>query len=137
MKSVGRVGEEKWVSYSEVVERKPLPDLETEEVSSCSAAANSEDWGPWQLRKEVERSSEGLLLKLDYDEVLNSWSDKGSLFINGRGGPPPLHHHEDAQIVPEINSELLGPDSAIHNVRSSSFSSSILISLGNTTGINC
>ncbi|KAK4783584.1 hypothetical protein SAY86_007958 [Trapa natans] len=115
----GEEEEEKWVSYNEVVERKtPAADQEAEEVSSCSAAAaNSEDCcrGPWKLMGEAERSSEGLLLKLNYDEVLNSWSEKGSLFIDDRGGPPPLHHHEDAQTVPEINSGHLGPDSAINN----------------------
>ncbi|KAK4754864.1 hypothetical protein SAY87_008621 [Trapa incisa] len=116
--------EEKWVSYNEVVERKPpTADQEPEEVSSCTAAAaNSKDfcWGPWQLAREAERSSQGLLLllKLDYDEILNSWSDKGSLFIDDHGGPPPLHHHEDAETIPEINSEHLDPDSAINKGQS-------------------
>ncbi|WCJ21244.1 B-box type zinc finger protein with CCT domain [Euphorbia peplus] len=54
--------EDRWVSYWEVVEKK----LDQEEVSSCSSVGGG-----------------GLVgLKLDYQHILNVWSDKGSLFIN-------------------------------------------------------
>lgn len=36
--------------------------------------------------------SQGLSLKLDYEEILTAWSDKGSLYINGEG----------PQVVPEL-----------------------------------
>ncbi|OWM71479.1 hypothetical protein CDL15_Pgr005666 [Punica granatum] len=130
MKSGGREEEEKWVSYNEVVERKAQPDQEPEEVSSCSAAANSSDrdrgQGCWQRqpRGEGERWSGGLLLKLDYEEILNSWSDKGSLFIGYNGGPLHYHHHEAPQRVPELNAEHPGLDSTVNNGLSDRWGSS-------------
>ncbi|ERN13710.1 uncharacterized protein LOC18441957 [Amborella trichopoda] len=32
-----------------------------------------------------EEVNQGLCLKLDYEEILNAWSDKGSLYIEGEG----------------------------------------------------
>lgn len=123
MKSRARDKEEKWVSFSELVERKPTPDLEPEEVSSCAAAFNGADDGrlgssSWQPKGEAGRLTRQLLLKLDYEEVLSSWCDKGSLFINDNDGHLHQLHHEAAQTVPEINDEFLGPESAIDTVRS-------------------
>lgn len=59
------VSEEKWVVYSEVVERK----RSREEMSGLCYR------------------SQGLLLKLDYEEILNAWSDKGPLYIEGETTP--------------------------------------------------
>ncbi|XP_058093858.1 uncharacterized protein LOC131239934 isoform X2 [Magnolia sinica] len=55
------VSEEKWVLYSDVVEEN-----KEEEISSYS----------YNRQQEF-----GLSLKLDYQEILNAWSDKGSLYI--------------------------------------------------------
>ncbi|KAI3474946.1 hypothetical protein Pfo_030257 [Paulownia fortunei] len=72
--------EEKWVFYSEVVERK----VKEEEVSSSVVDL----WRATDDRTGIQRLS----LKLDYEEILNSWSDKGPLYI----------HAESSQIVPDI-----------------------------------
>lgn len=61
--------EETWVSLSEVVKE--------EEVSSTRGAGT------------IKR----LLLKLDYEEIIDAWSNKGSLYIDP----------ETPQIVPDIN----------------------------------
>lgn len=66
--------EEKWVCYSEVVEKKE------EEVTSSAADL-------W-----CKSHSQGLSLKLDYQEILNAWSGKGPLFIEG----------ESPQTVPDL-----------------------------------
>ncbi|XP_057491017.1 zinc finger protein CONSTANS-LIKE 7-like [Actinidia eriantha] len=62
---------EKWVCYSEVVE----------EVTSCAA----------DLRDTIR--TRGLSLKLDYQEIMNVWSDKGPLYI----------HVESPQTVPDLH----------------------------------
>lgn len=43
---------------------------------------------------------QGLSLKLDYDEILSAWSDKGSLFIDANSGH---------QVVPEVYHTLSSP----------------------------
>ncbi|XAR51942.1 hypothetical protein NMG60_11006753 [Bertholletia excelsa] len=68
--------EEKWVCYSEVVERRE------EEVTSCAAD---------QMCK-VETG--GLSLKLDYQKILSAWSGKGPFFV---------HDPESPQIVPDVH----------------------------------
>lgn len=77
---------EKWVCYSEVVEKKEL-----EEVTSCSAA---DTW--------CTKRTQGLLsLKLDYQEIMNAWSHKGPLYIEGESPPqtvPDLHDDHGANV---------------------------------------
>ncbi|KAF8390556.1 hypothetical protein HHK36_025083 [Tetracentron sinense] len=75
--------EVKWVSYSDVVEKKE------EEVSSC--AADVPDL----------KETQGLLLKLDYQEILNVWSNKAPLYIEG----------ECPQTVPDVLDDSLAHDS--------------------------
>ncbi|XP_065879966.1 protein CHLOROPLAST IMPORT APPARATUS 2-like [Euphorbia lathyris] len=88
--------EDRWVSYWEVVEKK-----DQEEVSSCSYS-----------------EKKGLVgLKLDYEHILNVWSDKAPLYINGLGDSPQtvpdllqLHHSTGIEggnlwKVPEIEME--------------------------------
>ncbi|CAK9180449.1 unnamed protein product [Ilex paraguariensis] len=74
--------EEKWVCYSEVVERKE------EEVTSSAV----------DHLKQRNRIHQGLSLKLDYEEILNAWSQKGSLYI----------HAEPPQTVPDLHEDFLG-----------------------------
>ncbi|RYR54569.1 hypothetical protein Ahy_A06g029877 [Arachis hypogaea] len=67
--------EERWVCYSEVVEKKET----MEEVTSYCGT-----------------TSFGLLsLKLDHEGILNAWSDKGSLYIAGEAPQtvPDFHNH--------------------------------------------
>ncbi|KAL3526356.1 hypothetical protein ACH5RR_011012 [Cinchona calisaya] len=78
--------EEKWVSLSEVVERRG-----DEEVSSRGAADLG---GCWRNQR--------LSLKLDYEEILNAWSDKGPLYIHGAVDSP--------QTVPDIHDHFLASD---------------------------
>ncbi|KAF5739582.1 hypothetical protein HS088_TW12G00791 [Tripterygium wilfordii] len=83
--------EEKWVCYAEVVEEIKK---EQEEVSSCCCATDHHDsW--WQDLDHHRRSSSGgpstsLVLKLDYKEILNAWSDRGPLYV-------------DEQVVPDLH----------------------------------
>ncbi|KAK2413722.1 CCT motif family protein [Trifolium repens] len=58
--------EERWVSYSEVVEEKKEM---MEEVNSCVVGI------------ETMSFFGSLSLKLDHDGILNAWSDKGSLYV--------------------------------------------------------
>ena len=70
--------EEKWVCYSEVVEKKE------EEVTSCAADLF------------YKSNTQGLSLKLDYQEILNAWSGKGPLFVEG----------ESPQTVPDLANDI-------------------------------
>lgn len=74
--------EEKWICYSEVVEKKKKKV--DEEVSSCFA----------DVRDSV-RTRQRLSLKLDYQEILNAWSDKGPLYVEG----------ECPQTVPDLHDD--------------------------------
>ncbi|KAL1553345.1 hypothetical protein AAHA92_14035 [Salvia divinorum] len=74
-------GEEKWVRYSEVVERK----VKEEEVTSSAV-----DRRP--------AAAQRVSLKLDYDEIMNAWSNKGPLFVDGG---------ETSQIVPDVKHHFL------------------------------
>ena len=81
------LSDERWVSYWEVVEKKEL-----EEVSSSSCYGVADTSG--KIPQAQDDNKKGLVgLKLDYQEILNAWSDKGSLFIEG----------ESPQIVPDIH----------------------------------
>eukprot|EP00262_Sarcandra_glabra_P005179 TRINITY_DN16521_c0_g1_i1.p1 TRINITY_DN16521_c0_g1~~TRINITY_DN16521_c0_g1_i1.p1 ORF type:complete len:290 (-),score=27.23 TRINITY_DN16521_c0_g1_i1:649-1470(-) len=71
------LSEEKWVSYSEVVESKK--EEEVTSLGSCYPAQG------------------GLSLKLDYEEILNAWSDKGSLYIEECPQTVPDHDDTHAQ----------------------------------------
>lgn len=61
------LSEEKWVCY--------------EEVTSCSVPKTPE----YSFKKAIKKESGGgsLLLKLDYEQIISAWSDKGPLCIDG------------------------------------------------------
>ncbi|KAF8026105.1 hypothetical protein BT93_F2808 [Corymbia citriodora subsp. variegata] len=92
MKSSSRergASEEKWVCYSEViVEAEKKADME--EVTSCAADA-------WRGGRRAHQGTM-LSLKLDYQEILDAWSNKGSLFVCGVGDA----NHETPQTVPDL-----------------------------------
>ncbi|KAM3286768.1 protein CHLOROPLAST IMPORT APPARATUS 2 [Capsicum chacoense] len=77
--------EEKWVVYSDVVDVDQHSETtrKDEEVSSCP--------------RNKHHQRQQLSLKLDYDEILNAWSDKGPLYL----------HSESPQIVPDILDDFL------------------------------
>lgn len=82
--------EERWVSYSEVVESKKIKE---EEGSSCIDDDADDDAGAWcAMQVQVQKRRLLLDLKLDYQEVLNAWSDKGPLYVDG----------ESPQTVPNL-----------------------------------
>ncbi|XP_044504183.1 zinc finger protein CONSTANS-LIKE 6-like isoform X1 [Mangifera indica] len=88
-------GEEKWVSYSEVVENNRIIVKEEEVMSSsCIDDHDDVDEGAWSM-KHVQGQNKKLLLslKLDYQEILNAWSDRGPLYVDG----------ESPQTVPELH----------------------------------
>ncbi|KAF2316533.1 hypothetical protein GH714_041874 [Hevea brasiliensis] len=93
---------ERWVSYWEVVEKK-----EQEEVSSCCAAADTLEKMCTQERKEYKKGLVGL--KLDYQGIMNAWSDKGPLYIKGEESPQTVPDLHEGWTVPDIKSgEKLG-----------------------------
>ncbi|KAI3931440.1 hypothetical protein MKX01_040357 [Papaver californicum] len=87
--------EEKWVFYSEVVEKKEEEDMST---STCTP-----DSGNRYQQHLSTQISPRLSLKLDYEVIMNAWSDKGSLYIGG--------DFSSSQIVPDILDDPLTPDS--------------------------
>lgn len=88
--------EEKWVCYSEVVERKVIKE---EEVTSSAVDLRPADGGAGIRR---------VALKLDYEEIINAWSDKGPLYIDG----------ESSQIVPDLSHDhFLSHEPPFNNVR--------------------
>jgi len=72
--------EERWVSYSEVVEETKKEMME-EVNSTCVGFETTSFFG-------------SLSLKLDHDGILNAWSDKGSLYVDGFDEAP--------QTVPDL-----------------------------------
>ncbi|KAG9132225.1 hypothetical protein Leryth_017075 [Lithospermum erythrorhizon] len=84
--------EERWVSYSELVEKRTY-----EEVSSCydfvvnyqkQKRNNIND----NIINNISPKSNSLALKLDYNEIMDAWSDRGPLYIHGESS---------LQIVPD------------------------------------
>ncbi|KAL9270503.1 CHLOROPLAST IMPORT APPARATUS 2-like protein [Drosera capensis] len=87
--------EEKWVCISEVVEQKE------EEVCSCEA----EQERRWKPRGGRQRGGGGAapVLKLDYEEVINAWCDKGPLFVEAESTP-------SSRAVPDFYDDFLFRD---------------------------
>ncbi|KAK9104272.1 hypothetical protein Scep_021116 [Stephania cephalantha] len=99
---------ERWVRYSEVVEKRE----KDEEVTSCPAE---------YFTNECSTTRGGLLLKLDYQEIMDAWIDKGSLYIDGDQGPGVVpdvfddvvkreDHSESSVKVPEMSNGEEGKD---------------------------
>ncbi|KZV15157.1 hypothetical protein F511_30243 [Dorcoceras hygrometricum] len=78
--------EEKWVCYSEVVERRKIKE---EEVTSTAVDP--------RLSDDRAAAIHGLSLKLDYQEILKAWSNKGPLYVDS----------EHSQIVPDLSNDFL------------------------------
>ncbi|KAL6135850.1 hypothetical protein ACLB2K_068075 [Fragaria x ananassa] len=70
---------EKWVCYSELVKEEVELMATTSSASTCCSVGDD--------RKSHQ--DQRLALKLDYEEVLNAWSDKGSLYIKTEDGETP------------------------------------------------
>ncbi|KAJ8750201.1 hypothetical protein K2173_014116 [Erythroxylum novogranatense] len=82
---------EKWVSYCEVVKK------EQEEESSCCGGTCVAD--ALSMDMQFHGDQKGLVgLKLDYQQILNAWSDKGSLYIEG----------DSPQTVPDLHDTFYG-----------------------------
>lgn len=100
--------EEKWVCYSEVVEKKE------EEVTSTAA----DEWvekkyinkkkNKMEIIGKQKQKQKQLRLKLDYEGILNAWSDKAPLYING----------ESPQTVPNLHDDQIFSSDSLPNVRS-------------------
>ncbi|KAM4124744.1 hypothetical protein ACB094_01G254300 [Castanea mollissima] len=81
---------EKWVCYSEVVEKKQKVELE--EVSSCTRRT--------MTTTTTMMKTQGLLsLKLDYQGIMNAWSDKGPLYIEGESPQTVPVLHDEANVL--------------------------------------
>ncbi|XP_010453557.1 PREDICTED: uncharacterized protein LOC104735456 [Camelina sativa] len=74
--------EERWVSYSEVVEEV----MSRSGTPRCCGGENGNDGRP------------SLALKLDYEQIMEAWSDKGTLYVDGE--PP--------QTVPDLHASADG-----------------------------
>ncbi|KAI3713256.1 hypothetical protein L1987_71830 [Smallanthus sonchifolius] len=81
---------EKWVCYSEVVERKEIRGMSSSSSSTTSC---------YHQHNNHHRSK--LALKLDYEKIMKSWVNKGPLYIHGSSGmdaPQP-------QTVPDLHDD--------------------------------
>ncbi|EOA19424.1 hypothetical protein CARUB_v10001375mg [Capsella rubella] len=74
--------EERWVSYSEVVEEV----MSRSGTPRCCGGCDGNDGRP------------SLALKLDYEQIMEAWSDKGTLYVDGE--PP--------QTVPDLHASADG-----------------------------
>lgn len=106
--------EEKWVCYSEVVEKKE------EEVTSTAADEWVKKIKTMKKKKKkkikMEMIGKQLWLKLDYEGILNAWPDKAPLFING----------ESPQTVPDLHDDPYLCSDSLLSVRSLLFFSHLL-----------
>ncbi|KAK2661601.1 hypothetical protein Ddye_000175 [Dipteronia dyeriana] len=85
--------EERWVSYSEVIVGKTAK-IKEEEVNSCvDDRVCADAWCATQVQGKKRRLM--LALKLDYQQILNAWSDKGPLYIDG----------DSPQTVPDLHDD--------------------------------
>ncbi|KAH6781755.1 hypothetical protein C2S52_001456 [Perilla frutescens var. hirtella] len=91
-------GEEKWVRYSEVVERK----VKEEEVTSSAV----DRW---------PAAAQRVSLKLDYEEIMNAWSNKGPLFVDV----------DTSQIVPDIKHHFLSHHASNNEVNGWGYNSGL------------
>ncbi|KAK4846827.1 hypothetical protein QYF36_022358 [Acer negundo] len=123
--------EERWVSYSEVIVGKTTK-IKEEEVNSCVDGDDRVCAGAW-CAKQVQGKKRRLMLalKLDYQQILNAWSDKGPLYIDGDSPQtvPDLHDDNVALMdgwgggvgslwtVPEMTSSDAGDSKANEDVR--------------------
>ncbi|XP_050235295.1 uncharacterized protein LOC126683440 [Mercurialis annua] len=91
------VSEERWVSYCEVVEKKEQEEVSSTTVNCCHGVADTLKKMVMQQIGDGDEKMIGLVgLKLDYEEIMNAWSDKGPLYINGGDGD------QSPQIVPDL-----------------------------------
>ncbi|CAN6464333.1 unnamed protein product [Victoria cruziana] len=96
----GRVVDEpeQWVFFPRVV---------VEEEACSSNSSGSGGGGRFWCSLVEDRhqyyhqQQQGLSLKLDYEEVLNAWSDKGSLYIEGEC-PQTVPRHDDDSRMPDL-----------------------------------
>lgn len=97
--------EERWVSYSEVVDSKKKKIIKEEEGSSC-VDDDDDDVGAWRVKQVQGKKRLSLALKLDYQEVLNAWSDKAPLFVDGGESPqtvPDLYDDPNVRYISLFN----------------------------------
>ncbi|XP_043703918.1 zinc finger protein CONSTANS-LIKE 16-like [Telopea speciosissima] len=96
--------EEKWVVYSEVVENSNSNEAMSISTPSCRNNSNRKNfcnklpfsslssWYNHHHHHHHHQGNQGLWLKLDYEEILNAWSDKSPLYIQG----------DSPQTVPDV-----------------------------------
>ncbi|KAB2620329.1 zinc finger protein CONSTANS-LIKE 6-like [Pyrus ussuriensis x Pyrus communis] len=93
---------EKWVFFSELVEGKKEEDCLTSPTTSTTGTRGGDyGWNVGHQRRSSGGKGLSLALKLDYEEILNAWSDKGPLYIDGGDSPqtvPDLLHQQDHQL---------------------------------------
>lgn len=105
---------EKWVCYSELVKEEiELTAATTSSASTCCSVGDD------HKSHQDQRCSKQLALKLDYEEILNAWSDKGSLYIKSEDGESP-------QTVPDLLQDQL-----FHHLHDSSANVRILFFIFN------
>jgi hypothetical protein len=87
-------GRERWV-YCSSPAATATATATTSSSSPCSSAAST------------GASARSLLLKLDYEEILAAWADRGSLYIGAGGDSPGLQL--DAVSPHPLHADILGP----------------------------
>ncbi|KAM1058521.1 hypothetical protein ACFX2B_023152 [Malus domestica] len=111
---------EKWVCFSELVEEKREKDcLASSTTSTTGTRGGGDGRDVGHRRWSCGGKGLSLALKLDYEEILNAWSDKGPLYIDGGDSPqtvPDLMHQQDHQRF-QLNDNSSTPDGSGGNLR--------------------
>ncbi|KAI4350593.1 hypothetical protein L6164_005038 [Bauhinia variegata] len=91
--------EEKWVSYSQVVEKKEPAD-EVTSYCYCTTSTALEGSDEKTMTNTTTFGLSSLNLKLDYDGILSAWSHKGcSLYVGGEPQNSVPHFHPPPKVL--------------------------------------
>ncbi|XP_061341856.1 uncharacterized protein LOC133288171 [Gastrolobium bilobum] len=103
--------EERWVCYSEVVEKKELMEEVTSYCGGATMVTATEDPLFCVGGGKGMTTSFGLLsLKLDHEEILNAWSDKGSLYVAEEEAPQTVPDLLNGVLLPNVAWDSWGSD---------------------------
>nr|XP_043608358.1 putative uncharacterized protein DDB_G0282129 [Erigeron canadensis] len=92
--------DEKWVYYSEVVEKKGVMMIKglSSSSSSNTTTTNTTSYYHHNYDHQKHHKRSKLVLKLDYEKIMKSWVNKGPLYISDLDAPQP-------QTVPDLQDE--------------------------------
>ncbi|KAJ0692647.1 putative transcription factor C2C2-CO-like family [Helianthus annuus] len=90
--------QEKWVCYSEVVDRKKAVREISSSSSTTTASCRRQNSNSNSNNNNRNPLRNKLVLKLDYEKIMKSWVNKGPLYISDVDAPQP-------QTVPDLQDD--------------------------------